>query len=120
MKFNVQGSLFALILGALAALPPISIDMALPALGSIAHTLHVTPGMAQLTLSFFMAGFALSPIVYGPFSDRYGRRPMLLLGLALFTLGGDLAGIFPPDDHNAIVVGDDGIAGMNIDPSANH
>jgi MFS transporter, DHA1 family, multidrug resistance protein len=52
------------------------------------HTLHVTPGMAQLTLSFFMAGFALSPIAYGPFSDRYGRRPMLLLGLTLFTLGG--------------------------------
>src|SRR3984885_1089250 len=88
MKFNVQGSLFALFLGALAALPPISIDMALPALGSIAHSLHVTPGMAQLTLSFFMAGFALSPIVYGPLSDRYGRRPMLLLGLVLFTLGG--------------------------------
>jgi MFS transporter, DHA1 family, multidrug resistance protein len=88
MKFNVQGSLFALFLGALAALPPISIDMALPALGPMARTLHVTPGMAQLTLSFFMAGFALSPIAYGPLSDRYGRRPMLLLGLALFTLGG--------------------------------
>jgi DHA1 family bicyclomycin/chloramphenicol resistance-like MFS transporter len=44
--------------------------------------------MAQLTLSFFMAGFALSPIAYGPLSDRYGRRPMLLLGLTLFTLGG--------------------------------
>jgi MFS transporter, DHA1 family, multidrug resistance protein len=88
LKLNVQGSLFALFLGALAALPPISIDMALPALGRIAHTLHVSPGMAQLTLSFFMAGFALSPIAYGPLSDRYGRRPMLLLGLALFTLGG--------------------------------
>jgi DHA1 family bicyclomycin/chloramphenicol resistance-like MFS transporter len=88
MKFNLQGSLFALFLGALAALPPISIDMALPALGAISHSLHVTPGMAQLTLSFFMAGFALSPIAYGPLSDRYGRRPMLLLGLTLFTLGG--------------------------------
>jgi len=62
--------------------------MALPALGPIAHTLQVTPGMAQLTLSFFMAGFALSPIAYGPLSDRYGRRPMLIIGLALFTLGG--------------------------------
>jgi DHA1 family bicyclomycin/chloramphenicol resistance-like MFS transporter len=88
VKLNVQGSLFALFLGALAALPPISIDMALPALGPIAQTLHVTPGLAQLTLSFFMAGFALSPIAYGPLSDRYGRRPMLTLGLALFTLGG--------------------------------
>jgi DHA1 family bicyclomycin/chloramphenicol resistance-like MFS transporter len=88
VKLNVQGSLFALFLGALAALPPISIDMALPALGPIAQTLHVTPGLAQLTLSFFMAGFALSPIAYGPLSDRYGRRPLLTLGLALFTLGG--------------------------------
>jgi MFS transporter, DHA1 family, multidrug resistance protein len=88
VKLKTQGSLFALFLGALAALPPISIDMALPALGPIAHTLHVSPGMAQLTLSFFMAGFALSPIAYGPFSDRYGRRPMLLVGLLLFTLGG--------------------------------
>jgi DHA1 family bicyclomycin/chloramphenicol resistance-like MFS transporter len=87
VKMNVQRSLFALFLGALAALPPISIDMALPALGPIAHTLHVSTGMAQLTLSFFMAGFALSPIAYGPLSDRYGRRPMLILGLALFTLG---------------------------------
>jgi MFS transporter, DHA1 family, multidrug resistance protein len=88
MKFNVQRSVFALFLGALAALPPISIDMALPALEPIAPTLRVTPGMAHLTLSFFMAGFALSPIAYGPLSDRYGRRPMLIIGLALFTLGG--------------------------------
>jgi DHA1 family bicyclomycin/chloramphenicol resistance-like MFS transporter len=49
-------------LGSLAALPLISIDMALPALGPIAHTLHVTAGTAQLTLSLFMAGFALSPV----------------------------------------------------------
>jgi DHA1 family bicyclomycin/chloramphenicol resistance-like MFS transporter len=88
LKLKTQGSLFALFLGALAALPPISIDMALPALGPIAHALQVTPGTAQLTLSLFMAGFALSPIAYGPLSDRYGRRPMLLLGLLLFTLGG--------------------------------
>jgi len=88
LKLKTQGSFFALFLGALAALPPISIDMALPALGPIAHALHVTPGTAQLTLSLFMAGFALSPIAYGPLSDRYGRRPMLLLGLLLFTLGG--------------------------------
>src|SRR5271163_5067623 len=88
LKLNVQGRLFALFLGALAALPPISIDMALPALVPIAHALHVTPGTAQFTLSLFMAGFALSPIAYGPLSDRYGRRPMLLLGLLLFTLGG--------------------------------
>jgi hypothetical protein len=61
VKFNVQGSLFALFLGALAALPPISIDMALPALGPIAHTLHVTPGTAQVTLSLFYGRLCAQP-----------------------------------------------------------
>jgi len=41
-----------------------------------------------LTVSLFMAGFAATPIVYGVLSDRYGRRPLLLTGLALFGLGG--------------------------------
>jgi DHA1 family bicyclomycin/chloramphenicol resistance-like MFS transporter len=41
-----------------------------------------------LTLSLFMLGFAVSPLVYGPLSDRFGRRPALLAGLALFCIGG--------------------------------
>ena len=83
-----QSVLFAVFLGALAALPPISIDMALPALGNIANTLHASASQAGLTLSLFMAGFAVGPIVYGPLSDARGRKPTLLLGLALFTVGG--------------------------------
>ena len=90
-----QSILFAVFLGALAALPPISIDMALPALGNIANTLHASASQAGLTLSLFMAGFAVGPIVYGPLSDARGRKPTLLLGLALFTAGGIVSALAP-------------------------
>jgi MFS transporter, DHA1 family, multidrug resistance protein len=87
--------LFAIFLGGLAALPPISIDMALPALVDISRTLHATSSQAGFTLSLFMAGFVVGPLVYGPLSDAYGRRPLLLLGLAIFTCGGVLAALAP-------------------------
>jgi DHA1 family bicyclomycin/chloramphenicol resistance-like MFS transporter len=95
MKLKTTGAAFAILLGALAALPPISIDMALPALTQIGSDLGATGGLAGLTLSLFMAGFAISPLFYGPFADRHGRRPMLLIGLVLFSIGG-LAATFAP------------------------
>jgi DHA1 family bicyclomycin/chloramphenicol resistance-like MFS transporter len=84
---NPHSARFVVFLAALAALPPLSIDMALPALHGIAASLHTSPGRAGLTLSLFMAGFAITPLIYGPLSDRLGRRPILLFGLALFTAG---------------------------------
>ncbi|WP_213766203.1 multidrug effflux MFS transporter [Caballeronia sp. dw_19] len=90
-----QSILFAVFLGALAALPPISIDMALPALGNIANALDASASQAGLTLSLFMAGFAVGPIAYGPLSDARGRKPTLLLGLALFTVGGIVSALAP-------------------------
>ena len=78
---------FAVFLGALAALPPIATDMALPALTRIGDALHSTQSLAGMTLSLFMAGFALSPFFYGPLSDRHGRRPLLMIGLVLFAIG---------------------------------
>jgi len=84
---NPHSAMFVLFLAALAALPPLSIDMALPALRGIAASLHTAPGPAGLTLSVFMAGFAITPLIYGPLSDRVGRRPVLLFGLGLFTAG---------------------------------
>ncbi len=88
MKMKTTGAAFAIFLGALGALPPISIDMALPALADIGSDLGTRAGLAGLTLSLFMAGFAASPFFYGPLADRHGRRPLLLIGLALFTAGG--------------------------------
>lgn len=83
---NPQSLVFIVFLAALAGLPPLSIDMALPALHAIATTLDTSPGRAGLTLSLFMAGFAITPLIYGPLSDRVGRRPVLLFGLGLFTI----------------------------------
>jgi DHA1 family bicyclomycin/chloramphenicol resistance-like MFS transporter len=88
MKLSVSGFAFAVFLGVLAALPPLSIDTPLPALVEVTNSLHTAPSLAGLTLSLFMAGFAVSPIVYGPIADRHGRRPLLLAGIALFVLGG--------------------------------
>jgi DHA1 family bicyclomycin/chloramphenicol resistance-like MFS transporter len=85
---------FTLMLGALGALPPLSIDMGLPALPAIARGLGTSNGSAGLTLSLFLVGYALSQAMVGPLSDRFGRRPVLLCGLSLYAacgLGATLA-----------------------------
>ena len=76
------------LLGALAALPPLAIDMCLPALADIQEDFGTNAAGAGLTLSLFLAGFAVAQIVIGPLSDALGRRPVLLAGLGLFVLGG--------------------------------
>jgi DHA1 family bicyclomycin/chloramphenicol resistance-like MFS transporter len=88
MRIRPQSFLFTLFLSALGGLTPLSIDMGLPALASIGRSLHVSAAAAGLTLSFFLAGFALGPILLGPLSDRFGRRPVLLAGTAFFALAG--------------------------------
>ncbi len=75
-----------LLLGALAACGPIATDMYLPSLPSIADGFSVSAGAAQRTLTSFMAGFSVGMLLYGPLSDTWGRRPVLLGGIALFTL----------------------------------
>ena len=82
-----------MLLGSLGALPPLSIDMALPALGEIGSSYGVSGAQAAWTLSLFMAGFAIAQLVFGPFSERYGRRPILLVGVTLFALAGFAAAL---------------------------
>ncbi len=73
-------------LALLAALGPLSTDMYLPSLPAIARELSATTAETQATLSAFLLGFAVGQFIYGPVSDRAGRRPVLLFGLAVFTL----------------------------------
>jgi len=75
-----------LLLGALAACGPISIDMYLPSLPSITQAFSVSVGAAQSTLTSFMLGFSVGMLLYGPMSDAYGRRPVLLGGIIMYTL----------------------------------
>ncbi len=79
---------FVLILGALSSLAPVATDMNLPALPTLTSVFRTTPERVQLTLSVFLVGFGAGQLVHGPASDRYGRRPVLLAGLALFALAG--------------------------------
>ena len=77
---------FTFLLGALAALPPLAIDMGLPALGTLGISLKTSTAATGLTISIFMAGFAIAQLVFGPLSDCYGRRPILLIGCGIFLL----------------------------------
>jgi len=74
-----------LLLGALTASGPLSIDMYLPALPAIGRSLHATPAAMQQTVAAFFIGMAAGQLVYGPLSDRVGRRPPLLFGLILYA-----------------------------------
>ena len=88
MALRPQSVAFTFLIGALAALPPLSIDLGLPALTLLQSGLGATPTQAALTLSLFLAGFGASQLVMGPLSDRYGRRPVMLAGMTLYALAG--------------------------------
>jgi DHA1 family bicyclomycin/chloramphenicol resistance-like MFS transporter len=78
------------VLATLSAFAPLSIDMYLPALPTLAADLSATRADTQLTLTAFMLAFGFGQIFYGPLGDRFGRRPVLLAGLCLY-LGASLA-----------------------------
>jgi DHA1 family bicyclomycin/chloramphenicol resistance-like MFS transporter len=79
---------FTLLLGFLVALPSFGIDMSLPALTATGAALHVAAAQAGLMMSLFMLGFAIAPLLYGPASDRYGRKPVVLFACTLFIVAG--------------------------------
>ena len=68
-------------MAAVAALPPLAVDMYLPAIPQIAAMIGAEISTIQNSLSIFLVGFGLGMLFFGPFSDRYGRRPLALFGL---------------------------------------
>ncbi|MER7046629.1 Bcr/CflA family multidrug efflux MFS transporter [Streptomyces jumonjinensis] len=80
------GLLVTLVLGGLTALPPLSMDMYLPALPVLTGSLSASAATVQLTLTACLAGMALGQLVVGPMSDRWGRRRPLLIGMAVYAV----------------------------------
>lgn len=91
----MSSAFIVLVLSLLLGLQPVTTDLYLPALPALTQDLGATVAQAQLTLSGLLLAFGLSQLVWGPISDRFGRRPVLLLGLATYVVaavGSTLAG----------------------------
>ena len=84
-----------LVLTAVVGLGALSIDMFLPSLPAIAAAFGAPPATVQLTVTLFLLAFAASQLVYGPLSDRFGRRGVLVGGLALYALAGLACALAP-------------------------
>ncbi|WP_374303107.1 multidrug effflux MFS transporter [Ferrovibrio sp.] len=83
------------ILVAMSAIGPMALNIFMPSMPGLARHFQVDYGLVQLTLTFYLIGLGLAQLVYGPLSDRYGRRPVLLCGLAIFCVGSLLCALAP-------------------------
>lgn len=76
-----------LLIALLASIGPLGIDMYLPSIPAMATSLGSTEGAVQLSLMTFFAGLMFGQLIYGPLSDKFGRKPLIYLGLSVFILG---------------------------------
>lgn len=81
------GKRFLVWLAGLSVLGFLATDMYLPAFAAIQAELQTPASAVSASLSLFLAGFAAAQLLWGPLSDRYGRKPVLLIGLTIFALG---------------------------------
>ncbi len=86
MQHTQNRNLITLILGMLATVSPFAIDFYLPAFSQIATDLGTTTARISLSVSSYFIGMALGQLVYGPLLDRFGRKPPLYTGLAIFII----------------------------------
>jgi DHA1 family bicyclomycin/chloramphenicol resistance-like MFS transporter len=87
---------FVVVIASIMALNPLAMDMMLPALPNIASTFHIeAANRPQAVLSTFLIGFGVGQFVMGPLSDRFGRRPVLIDGMALYCIASVLAIMAP-------------------------
>jgi MFS transporter, DHA1 family, multidrug resistance protein len=85
-RASISTTRAALALALLLGLQPLTTDLYLPALPTIARELEATMAATQLTMSALILAFGLAQLAWGPVADRWGRRPVLLAGLALYAL----------------------------------
>jgi MFS transporter, DHA1 family, multidrug resistance protein len=87
------GPLFAFALAAISLIGPLAVHLFMPVIPAVRAALGLSASLAQLTFSIALFGMAISTLFYGSLSDRYGRRPVLLSGLALFLVGSALSAV---------------------------
>jgi DHA1 family bicyclomycin/chloramphenicol resistance-like MFS transporter len=103
MKFIIRRPVPPLwLLGLLTFSGTVGMHIFVPALPAAAKDLHATPVAMEMTISLYILGLAVGQLLYGPASDRFGRRPALLVGLSLFTIA-SVAALFAPDVHTLVV-----------------
>jgi DHA1 family bicyclomycin/chloramphenicol resistance-like MFS transporter len=89
---------FLLLVGSMSAFPPVTTDIYLPALPELTHSLQGSVAEGQVTLAVYFVGLGLGQLFYGPWSDRIGRRPTILIGVVVFlasTVGCAVATTMP-------------------------
>ena len=79
--------MLAVLIGGLSMVSPFSIDTFFPAFHAMEKALHVDAWQLQQVLTAYMVPFAFASLVHGPLSDAIGRRPVMIWGMALYTVG---------------------------------
>jgi DHA1 family bicyclomycin/chloramphenicol resistance-like MFS transporter len=95
-------NLVVLCLAMLLGLQPVTTDLYLPALPGLTQELGASMGQAQLTLSALLLAFGISQLVWGPLSDRFGRRPILLIGMSAYVVA-SIGSALSPDISSLVV-----------------
>jgi len=100
---QTPGRAFTISLGLIALITPLAVHLFFPVIPAVKVALGLSDARAQLTFSIALFGMAFATLFYGSLSDRYGRRPVLLSGLALFLFGSVVS--LMAETVNALVLG---------------
>lgn len=92
-----KGTLLFLVL--ISAFPPLTIDLYLPALPQMVEALNTDQGMVNLTLSIYFVTYAIGLLFWGPLSEKYGRKPILLTGMVIYILASLLCSLAGDVEH---------------------
>ncbi len=93
MRLRPDSFAMTVVLALMTALGPISTDLYVPALPSLALDLNTTAAKVQWTMSAYLIGFGFGQLIYGPLSDKFGRKPILLVGFGIFLIATIASGL---------------------------